>query len=276
MKRFIRINIASLLLAVIIISCGLKESKKTGKGPAFLYDLQHPDKVASLSEDLNEISGITYTTSDSSLYSIEDEDGLLFKINVSDMSKIEKWDFGKEGDYEDVAFVNNAFYVLKSNGNITSFRLESGNVTGIEKYKINAAGKNEFESLYYDDQLKKLVILCKDCELESKSSLHAWSFDPVTHAYEQGVFNASGKNKTHIKPSAAAIHPQSGDLYILASVNKLLVVADRKGNILKKQTLNPSLFKQPEGIAFSHSGDMFVSNERNNSGSATILVFKSK
>ena len=33
------------------------------------------------------------------------------------------------------------------------------------------------------------------------------------------------------KPSAAAINPLTHELFILASVNKMLVVADKNGNI---------------------------------------------
>ena len=36
------------------------------------------------------------------------------------------------------------------------------------------------------------------------------------------------------KPSGAAVNPVTGELYILSSINKLLVVAERNGKIKEK------------------------------------------
>jgi uncharacterized protein YjiK len=63
------------------------------------------------------------------------------------------------------------------------------------------------------------------------------------------------------KPSAAAIHPVSKRLYILASAGNLLVIADTKGHIIEAYNLNPDQHPQAEGIAFAPNGDMYISNE---------------
>ena len=62
-------------------------------------------------------------------------------------------------------------------------------------------------------------------------------------------------------------------LYILSGVNKLLVTAGMDGIIKEAFILNPSLFKQPEGICFANNGDMYISNEAGDLGSADILLF---
>jgi hypothetical protein len=63
-------------------------------------------------------------------------------------------------------------------------------------------------------------------------------------------------------------------LYIISSVNKLLVVADRKGGVKKVYPIDPGLFKQPEGISFTPSGSIIISNEAAGVGVANILIFK--
>jgi uncharacterized protein YjiK len=85
-----------------------------------------------------------------------------------------------------------------------------------------------------------------------------------------------GENKLHFKPSAAAVNPITNELYILASVNKLLVVADRNGKVKDVYPLDPVTFNQPEGITFTPWGDLLISNEKGEKDAATILIFKPK
>jgi hypothetical protein len=59
-------------------------------------------------------------------------------------------------------------------------------------------------------------------------------------------------------------------------VNKAIVLAGKDGNIKEVYQLNPSLYKQPEGIAFTPKGDLLISNEAGKEGSADILVIKFK
>jgi len=78
------------------------------------------------------------------------------------------------------------------------------------------------------------------------------------------------------KPAAASINPVTGDLYIVSSINKLLVTAGRDGVVKKVYNLDPKLFVQPEGITFSPSGNMFISNEAGPMKSANILFYQFK
>jgi len=53
----------------------------------------------------------------------------------------------------------------------------------------------------------------------------------------------------------------------------LLLVLDEQWKIKESFPLNPSLFKQPEGMAFNARGDLYISNE-GGEGTANVLVFK--
>jgi uncharacterized protein YjiK len=83
-----------------------------------------------------------------------------------------------------------------------------------------------------------------------------------------------GEEKIKFKPSAAAINPVTDELFIISSVNKLLVIADRKGNPKQTYPINAGLFKQPEGITFTPEGDLIISNESADRGVANLLFFK--
>ena len=64
-----------------------------------------------------------------------------------------------------------------------------------------------------------------------------------------------------MQPSAIAIHPQTGDIYVTEATNPKLLVLDRTGKLKSLKILNSEEFYKPEGISFSPEGKMFISNE---------------
>ena len=81
------------------------------------------------------------------------------------------------------------------------------------------------------------------------------------------------ESETSFKPSGIAIHPIDGEVYIISSVGKLLIILNRSGKVQNVIELDPKIFRQPEGICFSPKGDMFISNE-GQGGKGYILKFK--
>lgn len=265
------------LLFLVCISCGRGKEKKVYPSPKG-YDLNRPVRVI-LPLELDEVSGLSFYDPDSSVFAISDDRGAIFKIrpNIS----ITKWKFSHGADFEDLARVDSTFYVLQSNGDI--FRVTyNENIPVLKTFSFPQDKGNEFETLYYDPALKKLVLICKDCESDKKKQLTTFSFDPNTGLFSDSSFTIPvtrineliNAGKTKFKPSAAAINPVTGDLYIISSINKLLVITDRNGIAKEAYQLDPKLFKQPEGITFSTRGDMVISNEFAQSGTADLLVFK--
>ena len=52
-----------------------------------------------------------------------------------------------------------------------------------------------------------------------------------------------------------------GKTFLGASVGKLLVVSSNQGEIQYIEFLDDTMFIQPEGIAFTSLGSMYISNE---------------
>lgn len=262
-----------------------EESKEwtTKSPPSKEYDLDNPT-IVNLPTQLNEISGLSFYAKDTSLFSIIDEEGLLFKIYLNRKYQVESWHFDKKRDFEDVVLHDSVFYVLVSNGDIEQLTF-NGSVISASKSSFPDADKhtNEFETLYYDDK-KGLVLICKKCEDDKKKAVSAIGYNPGTQTYTPALFYINvlpideqlGDQKIHLKPSAAAVNPVTTDLYILCSVNKLLVVTDRDGNFKNVFTLDDKIYKQPEGIAFTPDGSMIIANEWHEEGTATLLILKRK
>jgi hypothetical protein len=55
-----------------------------------------------------------------------------------------------------------------------------------------------------------------------------------------------------------------------------LVITDREGNLKNVYRLNPKIYKKPEGITFTPTGDMIISNEVFLEDYSTLLILKNK
>ena len=265
-----------IVLLVSLCACGPKAT--TVKGNTEGYDLDHP-LVLELPTSLNEISGLSYYPKDTSLFAIVDEDGFLYKIFPKHPDRILRWKFAGHGDYEDLAILDGSFYIMRSDGTLFVTTIASGDNIQSVKYELPEKG-NEFESIYYDDSAKLLIMVCKDCDNDKKKTLGTWGFNPLTKQFVQAPFeiyakaiaSILGQKSIKFKPSATALNPFTGKLMMISSVNKLLVIAARDGSIEQAYPLDDKLYKQPEGIAVGADRTLYISNESHKQGPGNILV----
>jgi uncharacterized protein YjiK len=265
---------------ILITGCtSEKKNKPEIKSPAG-YTLENPVKI-KLGEDLDEISGIIYDKSLGALIALNDEEGKLFKIYTDNRPPSNGYRFHKGGDYEDLCYDGKYWYAMRSNGNISKIRNPFTDSMSSEEFKFPLKGKFNFESIFHDPGKNRLVILCKECSnTDGKVLGYSFALDksetdsiPGFNLDLSGLSSNPLRKNELLKPSAAAFHPLTGDLFVIASVNSLLIIADANGKAKEAFILDKKLFKQPEGLSFSPEGDLFVSNEARN-GMANILQFK--
>jgi hypothetical protein len=272
-------NYLPLLSLLVLSACG--EKVFITKSPPG-YDLNKPE-VAKLPLELDEISGLAYYQKDSSIFAIADDTRAIYKIK-SDLS-ILQWKFKGGADFEDLVAVDSSFYLLQSTGDIKEVSFSEVGLVN-EAYKFpKEYGKGEFEILYSDTMAHQLVLVCKDCKVDNNKTLSTFTFNTLTKQYADSSYKINVRDiqldkeagASRFKPSAAAIHPITQDLYIISAVNNCLVVTDAKGGFKEVYFLTKKLFKQPEGLTFSPNGDMYISNEFAASGRSQILkyVYKS-
>lgn len=267
-------------LIILLASCGASDGESYTSPPE--YDLNNPYKI-NISTQLDEISGIDFYEKDTSVFAIVDEEGWLYKFFLKNRL-IQKWKFGKNDDYEDLKRIDSTFYIMNSKGDITRVRFGHGDTLSSDVFLFPESGNNEFESLYYDKERDMLHLICKDCGNDKKAAVSIWSFNPKDGSYMLAPFSIDVSpiaqeldvSKVRFKPSASAVHPETGDIYMISAVNKVLVIADKKGLVKNVYKLNHAIYKQPEGIAFTPTGDLLISNEINLGEYATILIFKRK
>lgn len=220
------------------------------------------------------------------MFAIKDEDGLFYKIYLKNKSVIKSWRFDKKRDYEELVFHDSIFYVLISNGDIESIKFDGTDsiLTAKSEFPDSSNSKNEFEAMYYDDSLQMLILLCKNCDGDGSKTVTAWGYNISTQSYVSIPFAIDpvliaqklGVDKIKLRPSGAAINPVTKELYILASLNNLIIITDRNGTFVDLLQLDPVIYKQPEGIAFTPSGDLIISNEFFEQNPANILYIRNK
>ena len=274
-----------VIFCLLFASCNYyNENKNKTFGSPRGYDLSNPVRY-HVRQSMQEISGIVLAPDEHHILAINDEQGRVFSIDVSKDAPYPDWKFDKSGDYEDLATDGKNWIVLKSNGHLYQ-------VTGLYADSTNAVvykgpfkkSRNEFESLYYDPRNDGMIMLCKACEDDKKQHTStAYRFDMQSFGFDGNPFyrinvkdieELTGEKISWFKPSAAAIHPIEKRLYILAAVNRMLVITDLDGKVQEAYNLKHTIFRQPEGISFSANGDMYISNEAADESPANILKFK--
>jgi uncharacterized protein YjiK len=248
------------------------------------YDFSKPTEKMELGKDLHEISGMAYIPDQNVILSENDEKGSIFKVDFQNKKEnVGKVKFGGKGDYEDIVYADSSAYILVATGAVVKVNTRDTAVAS-QEFTLGIAGVNEFESMYLDADGKSLILLCKDCDGEKNKIRAAYRFDPATQTFStepaykidiKSIQQLLNDDQAEFKPSAAGIHPLTGKLFIVASVGKLLVIADKNGKIEEVIQLDPVLYNQPEGLTFAPNGDLYISNE-GGEGIATILKFTYK
>ena len=237
------------------------------------YDFESPTEKYALPDKLKEISGLSYYKKNQ-LVCVNDEQGKIFIYDINEKKIIDKIPFGKDGDYEGVEVVGDEVFVLKSNGKLKGFKIGEAFEREIDCSEPEVI---EYEGLGYDAKSKYLLLVAKERkkDVDDKKMIYAYDFDRkvlfkhIAIPEEQVKDKANGKN---FRPSGIAVHPQTGQTFIIASDGKKLLVLSEKGKKEALISLNPTIFEQPEGICFSPDGQLFISSE-GKKGDGYILRF---
>lgn len=284
-------------------SCSYTNEVKKPESYNFPYDLNDPHVIIKLPDYLTEISGLSYYKKNK-IICVQDEKGKLIEYDLKKNKIIEKYDFGKDGDFEGIEIVNKKVFVLRSDGKIYMIKNFSKKDSKKKEYHTALSVKNDCEGLAYDSITNSLLIACKgrpsigkEKKYEGKKAVYQFSLENKDLNYTpfilidlEQIINLEKRSlyerlsyklakeiddsgDVRFQPSGIAVHPKTHNIYVIASVGNRLIVFDRSGKILQIQKLDKKLFIQPEGICFKPNGDLFISNE-GDGGKAKILKFK--
>lgn len=272
----------------------------SGQSAAKDYNYDSPKLIGDLPAELDEISGLSLAPGHrNELLAVQDEQGKLFRINAKTGGLLWAISFWKDGDYEAVEAVGEDIWVAKSTGTLYHITNAGKPNQDVEKYNTILSGDNDVEGLAYDSKRNRLLLACKKDAKDDgndKNGRYIYAFDlktktlsdrPVFAIEREAVKNFLGKcektteheklcdffisrDEYDLAPSAIAVHPKTGQLFITSSVGKVLMVLNPDGQIDHLQRLNKKLFAQPEGMAFDPDGTLYISTEKKKEAHARV------
>ncbi|GIV58308.1 MAG: hypothetical protein KatS3mg042_1221 [Rhodothermaceae bacterium] len=260
------------------------------------YAFDRPAAAFELSRALYEISGLTFLA-DSLLGAVQDEDGRLYLLDAATGKVVRDEKFAGDGDYEGVERVDRRVYVLRSDGALFEIEDWQASDYDVKKHRLDLPKGCDAEGLAHDPARHRLLIACKERpgnDLEGHRAVYAFDLETErlreTPAYtiplravaerlpERNALNRTLRRllspaDLHVfKPSGLAIHPVTGRVYVLSSVLEALAVLEPDGTLEAVWPLPGDRLPQPEGIAFTPEGDLFLASE-GHGGKATLLRF---
>ena len=266
--------------------------KVSGSLVSVPFDFDKPSMDTKLDDKLEEISGLALID-DSTLAAIEDERGYIYLLDASSGKIRSRHKFGSGRDYEGIELVGTSLYVLESDGDLYVVKNWNSDEISTVKIETRLTSRFDTEGLAYDASRNLLLIACKEYpgrRLSGFKSVYAWDL-AVDTLRTRPVYAINYKAKhrddfpgrlsDHIpdrdktkrfKPSGISIDPKTGNVFILSSVWKSIVVLEPSGKILHVVDLPGEQFEQPEGLAFDSRGNLYVANEGNGKR-GTLLKF---
>ncbi len=258
------------LLIISIWSCSSNSFESDGMIKNYNYN--EPIQY-NISLKLKEISGLT-TTSDSDLFAINDEIGIVYKLDSENGKIIKRFFIGKrpvKADFEGITIADNNIYVITSNGTLYKFiEGEDKKAVDYSVQKLPFSSNFNIEGLFFDKELNGLLVVAKEYagkKYKNKRAIYFYDLKnkEVNKKPKFLISLKKLKNNFGIKdfyPSGISKHPFRKTYFILSARDQNVIVElDIEGTIIAVQKLSEKKHRQPEGITFLKDGTLIISDE---------------
>lgn len=251
------------------------------------FDLARPTRTFELPHELHELSAIA-VLDQRTVACVQDEKGALFLFDLVLGKVVRELRFGDKGDYEGLARVGDDYYVLRSDGLLLHLAPDGKHLRQLAVIPLGLP-LPESEGICPDAGGKRLWIAPKEFgkqPKEHRDDRPLFQFDLTAQqslpepalvlsiaavermALQLGVdlptrTTQKGKERVELELhfSDITVRPQTGELYLLSSVDHLLVVVSPTGAVRHVARLDDKLLPQPESVAFLPDGDLLLGSE---------------
>ena len=256
-------KICSSLVMLCLMSCGGK-SEQGGQ-------LQ-----LKLPKALREISGLALLPDDR-LLAVADERARVYSIDFNELQANKFSTMGDpagKGDFEGIALLNNAVYLVTANGVLWRQQLNAA-ADDYEKIRTGIGKQCEVEGLTAWPVRDALLILCKQGH-ESKGSakLRVFYWSEKRRALEPDMAITRSYKELGVKqlhPSGISFSADKQTLFIIAAQEKYYLEITLQGQIVRAAQLpNKSTHRQTEGVVITANNTLYLADEgRKGKGTVT-------
>ncbi len=222
---------------------------------------------------LREISGLAMTR-DHRLLAHNDEEGLLFEIDLQNGSTHGKFELADsrgriEDDFEGIAVTEDRIYLVSSSGKLYEFEEEDVESVLFSTHATGTGRHCEVEGLAYDAKRKDLLLLCKEPrseDLRGKVAVFRWSTEAKRSRPEPPLVIPESDFGRHLgddrfRPSGIELHPVTGHYFIVAAAQDAIAEVTPEGQVVSVTRLDARWHRQTEGVAFDPEGALILADE---------------
>jgi uncharacterized protein YjiK len=237
----------------------------------------NPGKVIPLAmwlmpPELNEISGLALT-SRGTVLTHDDNVGRVYEIDPKTGILLKSYSLlnNPKGDFEAITIAGSDIYLMSSNGKLFKFREGAdGQQVPYTTYDTGLGKECEFESLTYEADSSRLVMVCKRfIEKNQPHSVLIYRL-PLPLGNRSSIStvripiqDVAGSNHwKNFRASDINIDPATGNYVIISGREKGLIVVTPDGDVLRSEPI-PGDHRQPEGVAITRDSILLVSDEAN-------------
>jgi WD40 repeat protein len=280
MKRIIVILFCVGNLLYSCVTQNGERLKVAGASDNFPFNIQSPDKRYEMLGNLRQLSGVA-AVNDTVIACIGDDRGVVYFYNLSSNNIENKIKFAPKGDFEDISIIADTIYVLDSKGVIwliKDFRREpviSSAILKIDQpFELEGLCHRKdtlfIAAKYYHNKKRNEVGLLPVWRLK----LSGLQIDRVLFDLPDMMQTSEGQ-AVPFHTSALLFDEIDKQWIFLSTHTKWLVRCSYNGTVISASVLSGQEFLQPEGICFTPSGNLLISNEGRD-GKATILLFNNQ
>ncbi len=224
-----------------------------------------------LPQDLAEVSGLALTA-DARLFAHNDEQGRISEIDYRRGVVVKRFMIGKQpvrADFEAITVVNDALFLLASNGKLYEFREgANGERVPYTVHDTRLGRECEFEGVAFDPAINSLLLACKNVGRKSLRGflvIYRWKLrggdGPRLSRLTVPLARVIGSNEWKgLHPSDITVDPSSGNYVLIASQEQALVEITPAGALIFARPL-PKDLQQPEGVAITQDSILIVADE---------------
>ena len=224
-----------------------------------------------LPPELSEVSGLALTP-DGRLFAHNDESARITELDYRRGTVIKQFFIGKEGlrgDFEGLAYAQDRFFLLSSDGILNEFREGAdGERVDFTPHDTRLGKECEFEGVAYDSTANSLILACKNVgvnKFKNMLVLYRYSLadsvgtriSELTVPYSEAI----GKNGwKQLRPTDIAVDPFTGNYVLVAAQEKALVALTPAGVVVFSRPLT-GRHPQPEGLAITRDSILIIGDE---------------